>query len=325
MHLIEPEDYPLHSRVHTLKLGKAYGVDCYIKREDELGCIVSGSKVRKYHTLIKALKNKNCQKVGLIGSQFSNHVLGLSTLLIENEIEPTLFLLQSKNKLAVGNALFINLLVPSTRINLISRQRWSDVEEIARSWEVKNKEFAAEIVSEGGNLAQSIRGLATLAIDIIENERELGVAFKEILIDAGTGLTASCLIATFGLLQKKCHIHVMLAASDPDSFSIRLEAAIQELERQTKRQITSLPSYSLHRPPTAQSFGGVNRKVFETIKTAMQHEGVFLEPIYSAKLYLLLEKLLQAKALQSPVLFIHSGGLFSLAGFQDSLREYLAK
>ena len=109
---IPQENYPVHSRLHSLKMGKEFGVQCYIKREDELGCLLSGSKIRKYRTLVAALKKRGCKKAGLIGSLYSNHVLGLSSLLLENEIEPTLFLLESKETPTVGNALFLQLFVP---------------------------------------------------------------------------------------------------------------------------------------------------------------------------------------------------------------------
>ena len=55
---IPQEDYPVHSRVHPLKNLP----HSYIKREDELGCILSGSKVRKYRTQVAAIKKKGYKK-----------------------------------------------------------------------------------------------------------------------------------------------------------------------------------------------------------------------------------------------------------------------
>ena len=34
------------------------GVNCYVKRDDELGCGISGSKLRKYASLLPFLMNK---------------------------------------------------------------------------------------------------------------------------------------------------------------------------------------------------------------------------------------------------------------------------
>jgi 1-aminocyclopropane-1-carboxylate deaminase len=318
---IAQEDYPIHSRVHQLKVGKKFQIDCYIKREDELGCLLSGSKVRKYRSVVAALKNRGCKKAGLIGGQFSNHVLGLSSLLLENSIEPTLFLLQTTENPQVGNGLFLELLVPQKNIEFVPRNQWPLVSEIAAMWQAKNSEYKASVIPEGGSIEDSIAGLATLALDIVQNEAQIGVPFKEILIDSGSGLTAASLIASFGLLKKKALIHVCLAASTPEAFSKILIRTKQALEHLTNQSIDYMPSYVLHKPPTAKSFGSTNSKIFQTIVDTAQTEGFFLDPLYSSKLYLLLLELLETRILQGPALFIHSGGLFSLSGFQSQLKN----
>ncbi len=313
------EDYPVHSRVHPLKVGNDYGIACWAKREDELGFLLSGSKVRKYRSLVAALKSRGCKKAGLIGSQFSNHVLGLSSLLIENAIEPTLFLLEAKEPPSVGNALFTQLLVPKKNIQLIPRERWAEVHDIATCWQQENHRFSACAIPEGGSIQDSIAGLVTLALDILKNEEDCKTPFGDILIDSGSGLTAASLIAAYGFLKKSSHIHICLAASKPDGFLQTLQLVKEALEELTGQAIDQMPKFTFYLPPTAKSFGSTNAKIFSTIKDIAQTEGVFLDPIYSSKLYLLLQQLLQQKTLQGPVLFIHSGGLLSLAGFQPQL------
>jgi len=76
---VPQEDFPVHSRVHRLNISDALAIECYVKREDELGSLLSGSKVRKARSLVAGLKKQGCKKVGLIGGQYSNHVLGLSS------------------------------------------------------------------------------------------------------------------------------------------------------------------------------------------------------------------------------------------------------
>ncbi len=308
--VLDQEDYPCHSRIHPLKALP----NCYIKRDDELGCVISGCKVRKFRSLVRAIKKKNHQKVGLIGSQYSNHVLGLTSLLLENGIEPTLFLLESLKKPLVGNAFFIELLVAKTNIHLIKRSDWHAVEQLAYEWQAKNNAF---IVPEGGVVDDAIPGLITLALDILQNEKDNKITFNEILIDSGTGLTAAVLIACYALLEKKAVIHVCLTA--PVIFTERLRQVCRFLERLTGKKITHIPEYILHEPPTARSFGSVNATIIQTITSTARREGLFLDPIYSSKLYILLQKLISEKRLLGPTLFIHSGGVLSLSGFQDEL------
>lgn len=313
---IKQEDYPVHSRIHQLR---SFDQTCYIKREDELGCLISGSKIRKYRTLIPALKKSGCKEVALIGSQHSNHILGLSSLLIENGFAITLFLCPSHEKNLIGNALFSRLLVPETKVHFVDRVNWPQVESIALKWqqEGKNRLF----IPEGGEIGHSIAGLATLAIDIVANEKSSSITFKELFIDSGTGLTAASLICAFGYIQKETHIHVMLAASNEASFLQKLQEVKLAFEAILNDSIAYLPPFTLHLPPTAKSFGATNATLFQTIARVAKDEGLFLEPLYSSKLYLLFVKKTLENKLQGPFLFIHSGGLFSLSGFQNELRN----
>jgi len=297
------EDYPVHSRVHPLKLCE----QCYIKREDELGFFLSGSKVRKYRSLIPALKKRGAKTVALIGSQNSNHILGLSMLLIENGMVPELILLDSKAEELAGNALFTQLLVPKEHIHLVPREQWPMVQKLY-----------PHALPEGGSVKESVSGLTTLALDILQNEQELGITFKELFIDSGTGLTAAALIAAFGFLQKEAKIHVLQTALSESAFLTLLDEVKTALEELTGEQIPQLPECIQHTPTTARSFGSTNSQIFNTIATTAQQEGFFLDPIYSSKLYLLLK----ATPREGPTLFIHSGGLFSLAGFQKQFAQF---
>ncbi|MBS0635760.1 MAG: pyridoxal-phosphate dependent enzyme [Verrucomicrobia bacterium] len=293
------DQHKMHSRVHPLKSTP----NCYIKREDELGCIISGSKARKYLSLVPALKNAGYKRVGLIGSQASNHVLGLSSLLIENGIEPILFLRSSQ--VEVGNWVFTQTFVPAENIHFLSKADWPRAMEIAST-------LCPYVIPEGGSIEHSVPGLATLAEDILINEKELKKQFKNILIDSGSGLTAATLIAT---LKTDATIHVMLAA-DTEEYFLEVLQKVQNTLKTTHRA-----DFRLHRPPTARAFGSTNSTIFQTIKEVARTEGFLLDPIYSCKLYLLLKELLKEPSLDGPILFIHSGGLFSLSGFQEEFSK----
>lgn len=315
------EHYPAHSRVHKLRMAERYGVDCYVKREDELGCVISGSKNRKYRSLVANLKKAGCQKAALIGSHYSNHILGLSSLLIENQIAPELFLLKASDKPPVGNAFFTQLLVEESHIHFIDRASWLQVHQIASEWQ--RNERNAVVIEEGGSVSDCLPGLITLAIDIQENEKALGNSFKHLLVDAGSGVTAVSLLACLGYLKKQVHVHVLLAAGTPAAFTEKLEEARSALEAIVGEPIVHLPPFTIYNPASAKSFGATSSAIFKKIGYVARTEGFFLDPIYSVKLYELLEKLLEERLLSSPVLFIHSGGLFTLSGFQDKLRPFL--
>lgn len=306
------EDYPVHSRIHRLSLGRDVEIPCFAKREDELGGIFAGSKMRKYRTMIPHIKKSGCKEVALIGSSHSNQILGLSQLLIECGITPILYLLESSESKPTGNALFSRLFVPKEQIHYIKRKDWCDVEMLARK-------AHACVVPEGGDYTVCLGGLITLALDILQNEAEHNITFSDIFIDSGSHLTATSLIVTLAYLKRVPHVHVMLAAYEEKAFHNKLEQAKTALAAFVGHSIDALPPFTLYPAPSGQSFGSTNRTIFQTIERIAKSEGMLLDPIYSAKLYLLLEEKIASKTIQGPVLFIHSGGQFSLSGFQDRL------
>lgn len=123
--------YPLQSRIHPLRSFHFPATQCFIKRDDELGFGVSGSKIRKYRTLIPFLYRSNIKEVILIGSVQSNHILSCVQLLIEKGITPTLFLRGDPKRPLQGNALLTSLFVPSSSIHWYSKENWKKVEEEA--------------------------------------------------------------------------------------------------------------------------------------------------------------------------------------------------
>src|ERR1019366_7605954 len=88
------KDFVLHSRIHLLNENIGEG-HLYIKRDDELNSGITGSKYRKFASLIPFLVQNRFDEVALIGSAQSNNVTGALQLLNENQIKPRLFLLES--------------------------------------------------------------------------------------------------------------------------------------------------------------------------------------------------------------------------------------
>lgn len=83
------EAFRLQSRIHRLRwFGRS---DIWVKRDDELGFGVSGTKLRKHASLIPALKKRGIEEVVVIGGAHSNNVLSAAQTLTENNIRMTPF------------------------------------------------------------------------------------------------------------------------------------------------------------------------------------------------------------------------------------------
>jgi len=273
--------------------------------------------------LLPYLVEQSCQEAVIIGSAYSNHVLGITQLLIENNIQPTLFVLGNADDKRQGNLLLTSLLVPDSQIHWIARKDWTHVEIKAAEYAQGNSKKTI-VIPEGAYMPAALSGALTLSLDILENEKQLQEDFQHIFIDAGTGLMAIAVILAFAWLRKKAQIHVLLLADTKDEFKRKLQEFQLSFEQLVKdkldEQVVS-NQFKLHLPTQAASFGSINTTVFQTIKEIARSEGFFTDPIYSAKLFFEAKKIIQENFLGGNILIIHSGGALTLAGFQEQLSK----
>ncbi|MEL7340301.1 MAG: pyridoxal-phosphate dependent enzyme, partial [Bacteroidota bacterium] len=209
------EDILYQSRVHRLRSFEREGTEVWLKREDESGFGTSGSKKRKIASLLPWLKQQDIQRLGIIGGARSNHVVSLLQWAREESLEVRCLLKASQTPAEGGNAMLLRLLCEEREIRWLSAEEWPVAEEIAE------KEFGGEdayIVQEGGYCAAAVAGAATLLMDIERNEQALGGAFDQIVIDAGTGLSAAVLCCINAWRERKTEIHVVLTAGTIQTF-----------------------------------------------------------------------------------------------------------
>lgn len=309
----ELADYSLTSRVHSLPSFNLLGLECYIKRDDELSCAIAGSKIRKYSSIIPSLIQQKIEEAVIIGGANSNHVLGICQLLIETRIKPTLFLCKSHQKELKGNARLIQLLIPDESIYWIERSQWAEVESIAKAYVENQIGRGIKIIPEGGRMAEALPGALTLAYDITQNENKLGFQFDHVFIDSGTGMTAIGLILGFANLRHPAHIHVLQMADNETIFLEQLEIFFQLFKSKCPCHCPS--NFSLSTPQGAKSFGSTTPSIFKFIQDFARAEGVLCDPIYNAKLFIEAKRIMREKNLRGRALIVHSGGTMSLNGF----------
>lgn len=299
------EDYPVASRIHALNTFPR----CFVKRDDELGFSISGSKFRKYRTLIPYLRGS--EEVAVIGGAFSNHVLAITQLLIENGIKFRLFLKGQHPEKFCGNFLFLQMLRPA--IEWVAKIDWHKIDEIAASYGCTN------ILPEGAAIFPAFLGALTLPLDIVRNEQEAGLTFNHLFFEVGTGYSAAALLLGFAYLGKDVHCHLLLMAGTEEEFRARLKALHAEFELWLGDRCPFPARFTCETSSIAPSFGSTNRALFDFIRKTAREEGLFLDPIYSGKLFYHAKQ--KIGVLLGNILLIHSGGALTLAGFQDHLNE----
>lgn len=321
--------YPLlpfshHSRVHKLHSFSGPECSCYVKRDDELGFGISGSKLRKYLSLLPPLLEQRPEQAIVLGGSSSNHVLSICQLLREWQIEPVLFLIgDPQQQTLCGNALWISLLADKEHIHWFPRGSWDKLDAFAQDYQTlqAKKGVRAAIIPKGGNCRESLPGALTLAEDILRHEEEMGIPFDHVIVDAGTGMMASALILAFAWLNKPCKVHVLLIAQSDADFQRVLQERALDWETLFKSPLPSSFRYQTYTPENAPSFGATNSQVFKTVARIARDEGFLTDPIFTAKLFHEGKRIIAEENLKGNILFVHSGGGLSLSGFQEQLAK----
>lgn len=305
----------LTSRIHPLA---AWGDQVWIKRDDELGPL--GSKWRKMQGLTAALQEGGADVMVAWGGSRSQFLQGLLSLGRELDIGTQLLVKEGSPRHPHGPDLLWPLLSDFAKVEVITRSAWPQVENMAkeRCEKLKAEGYKVMLVREGGAQIEALWGSLTLALDIVQQEKELGLNFAQIWVDAGTGLTAHALILGLGLLRRQTSCEVVLCARSEDAFKRDLEARRAELAAELECAIP-LAAFRCHRPLTARSFGSTNQAVFQEIRRTAQESGILLDPIYSAKLFMSVRAAQAAGESAQPLLILHAGGVSSLFGFPEEL------
>ncbi|OQZ02076.1 MAG: hypothetical protein B6D34_11850 [Candidatus Brocadia sp. UTAMX1] len=310
------EAFRLQSRMHRLRWFGRF--DIWVKRDDELSFGVSGTKLRKHASVIPFLKQQGIGEVVVIGGAHSNNVLSAAQTLTENNIRIIPFLLGPPHR-KQGNAKLLSLFVDDNEIHWISRSRWADCTALANNYAEKRRSEGIKIfvLPEGAHHPLAVPGAHSLLVDILRNEREAGVRFDHIFIDAGTGMVAQSLLAGAAALDRKTVFHIVVLAGLFEDFKSGLSQVIQYTGDVMQIFPDSLPDYHLYYPVTARSFGSTNRTILREIQRIAREDGILTDPIYSAKLFLTARQTITDKRLEGNILLIHTGGGLALSGFLD--------
>lgn len=314
-----PFFYP-HSRSHLLNLSFPDS-QCFIKREDELGGVFNGSKIRKYYALIPFLVKNHIETVLIKGGAYSNAIAALVPLLIENRIKPVLFLRGEPDSIKEGNLFYLHLFKKACEIHWVDRTHWPRVDQDILNHQQCLTEKTM-ILPEGASCSESFPGALTLAINVVQNQQELGISFDHIFVESGTGMTAIALILGLQYLKSPAIVHVLDLTRQGALFTDFLHHLYQGFTAfisNTSGDILDAPladNYRLYAPTLGSSFGVVNTKIVEKILNFAYSEGIILDPIYAAPLFLETCEYIQKNNLKGNFLFIHNGGTLALEGYK---------
>ena len=283
--------------------------------------MITGSKLRKYNTLIPYLIEKKFTQVLIAATAHSNHLLAISQLVKQHSINATYLIKGQANREKIGNSLLSSLIINYEQVHWLSQTDWQNIEKYIES-NFNTHDLHTFYLPEGGTALPAFAGALSLAEDILRNERQSNLKFDHIFVDAGTGLTAAALICFFNFIKKKSTIHIVQAAGSQQSFDNDMQLKyIPYFEEITEMPFKPNNNFCIENQTHKQAFGHPKRSAFSYIYQLAQREGFLTDPIYSAKLFETSEQILKSSKIKGKSLIIHSGGQSTLNGFTAQLQS----
>jgi 1-aminocyclopropane-1-carboxylate deaminase len=308
---------PVH-RLERLSEHLGGAVEIWAKREDcNAGLAYGGNKVRKLEYLAADALAQGCDTLVSIGGVQSNHTrqvaavaarLGLGCVLVQEHWVEWPDVIYDK----VGNILLSHIMGADVRLD----PSGFDI-GIRKSWET-----ALASVEEAGGKPYAIPagasdhplgglGFVRWAVEVAEQERELGVFFDTVVVCSVTGSTQAGMVSGFAAQETDRAV----LGIDGSATVERTWAQIARIARFTAEaidlgrdlddsEIVLLDGWN------AGTYGIPDEKTIDAIRLCARLEGVLTDPVYEGKSMAALIDLVRSGriAAGSRVLYAHLGG-----------------
>jgi D-cysteine desulfhydrase len=302
-------------------LSAALGKEVYVKRDDLTGCATSGNKIRKLEFMLAEAKSQGAKVVITAGGTQSNHCRATAVACRQVGLEPYLILRGTQDEPPEGN-LLLDLLC-GAQIRIVPPSQYygnldAIVEEVKKEQEGQGKK--CYFVPVGASNELGAMGYLNCAGEIAQWQRQHSVAFDRIYYGAGSGGTSAGLILGKKLYDLAADITGINVGEPHDEFVAEIEKiigrAIERFEVPVSFERTDIEIVDGY---FGEGYGDVPREVADCIHRLAVSDGLILDPVYTAKAMLgLIGE--EEKIEGGRVLFIHTGGIFSLFAFKEKLR-----
>ncbi len=319
--------FPTRIRPLPYLAARLGGPSLFVKQDDETGSVLSGNKVRKLEFLLAEAQAQGCDLVVTCGAVASNHCRATAAAARRLGIDTRLYLRGEDPGGRDGNLLLDAMLG--------AELRFITPEEYARRGEIMT--VAAEearalgrrpyVIPEGGSNACGALGYVA-CIDEIAAQADPGAPFPwdHLVTAVGSGGTLAGLL--LGVRRRGLPLTVwgVNVCDSAAYFTARVQEIAAEFEerypalasagaRIGDEDVRILEGY--HQP----GYGRCTPEVMELIRAAARREGLFLDPVYTGKAMrgLIAEAQNGRFGRASRVLFLHTGGIFSLFPFREEL------
>ena len=306
--------------LHRLdRMSDLLGLDLWIKRDDLTGFAMGGNKGRKLEYLMGEALAQGADTIVTCGSAQSNFVRQLAAacarfnfhfvavvMPLPYEFEPVEGGLKASN----GNVLLDELL--GAEIRMLPNGTWDELfaatASIAEELRASDKKVFE--IPIGGSSPQGAFGFYEAGVELLSQD----FGFETVVGASSSGSTQTGL--TYAFARAKTNFLGM--ACDPEPEMVHEFAALAaELDKLTGMGLNlTHEDFAFDLRFVGPGYGVPSEGGMEAIKLLARKEGIFLDPVYSAKAFHGLIEMARSGELSGRVCFWHTGGspaLFAMA------------
>lgn len=286
----------------------------FIKRDDFIGQLVWGNKLRKLEYTIAHAMSLGADTLITCGAVQSNHArttaqvarrLGIDCILVLNGAEPGI---------SSGNYRIVKLM--NVRVKFVETREQREHTMVSISEDLKRKRKKPFIIPLGASDMYGVPGFVNAIHELSEQQKSLGVYFTHIYHSTSSGGTQGGLEAgkrIFGL--KNLKITGISADNSVDEISKKvMDAANPFLEKIGSVNLIKKEELSIFSDFVGDGYGIPSKGSEKARNLFLEQEGILLDDTYTSKaadgLISHCENGMFKKS--DNVLFWHTGGLISL-------------
>jgi D-cysteine desulfhydrase len=316
---------PIQYLPNFSKIASKFGkVNLYVKRDDVTHGPAAGNKIRKLEFLLYEAVSKGAKVVFTCGGLQSNHARATAILCKQLGLECVLFLRgEPPTGPLEGNLLLDRML--GVRIEYVTQEEYNDIKtpffKVAEFYRKRDGK-APFLIPEGGTGDIGTMGYCSAFQEIRSQAgtEQLPSKFSSIVVANGSGGTHAGLLLGRNLSDwdEGCEIVSFNVCRTAQEMTDRVKLAIIGAIQRYRIPISFMPA-DIHVIDgyVGPGYALATREHHDLILEVAQKEGLFLDPVYTAKAFLgLMTELAaspeRAKLFGENILFVHTGGFPSL-------------
>lgn len=300
------------------------GPRLFIKRDDCTGLAMGGNKTRKLEFLVGEAMLEKADMLITQGAVQSNHVrqtaaaackVGMKChVLLERRVPGT-----DASYEETGNVLLDNLFGATYEFRPSGLDMNAEAEAVADA--MRDKGHRPYFIPGGGSNVTGALGYARCAQEIADHTRDTGEAFDWLVMATGSTGTQAGLVAGFHAIRHTLPVMGVSVRQPRERQMNAVHALTQKTLEKLGAEGVPLSKILVDDGYVGEGYGIPAESTLEAIRLSARHEGILLDPVYSAKGMAGLIGMIRQGFFKPTdnVLFLHTGGASALFAYQDQL------